>query len=97
MTRTFALTYPSLSDGESNYVITNAGGLDDDALMYGVFGFNEILVSTSSGTPGETAFIHYNAVKDSVTNATIRSGVLALIKENDLTSQFTATTGVKVV
>lgn len=97
MTRTFALTYPSLSDGEPNYVITNAGGLDDDALMYGVFGFNEILFSTSSGKPGETAFIHYNAVKDSVTNVTTRSGVLALMKENDLTSQFTATTGVKVV
>jgi formylmethanofuran dehydrogenase subunit E-like metal-binding protein len=91
MTRSFALTYPSLSNTESNYVITTAGGLDDDTLIYGAFGFNEILFSTSSGTPGETAFIHYN------TNNNVRSGVLALMKENDLTSTFTAATGIKVV
>lgn len=78
MTRTFALTYPT----GSNYVITNAGGLDDDILMYGTFGFNEILFSTSSGIPGETAFINYNRVNNE------RSGVLSLMKQNDLTSQF---------
>lgn len=78
MTRTFALTYPS----GSNYVITNAGGSDDDALMYGPFGFNEILFSTSSGTPGETAFINYKTINNA------RSGVLTLMKQNDLTSQF---------
>ena len=89
MTRSFALTYPN----GSNYVITNAGGLDDDALMYGVFGFNEILFSTSSGTPGETAFINYNT--DS--NNGDRYGVLALMKINDLTSQFKAATGITVV
>jgi hypothetical protein len=89
MTRSFALTYTN----GSNYVITNAGGLDDDALMYGVFGFNEILFSTSSGTPGETAFINYNT--DS--NNGDRYGVLALMKINDLTSQFKAATGITVV
>lgn len=87
MTRTFALTYPS----GSNYVIANAGGSDDDALIYGPFGFNEILFSTSSGTPGETAFINYNTANN------VRSGVLALMKQNDLTSQFTALTGIPVV
>jgi hypothetical protein len=88
MTRSFALTYPT----GSNYVITNAGGLDDDALMYGTFGFNEILFSTSSGTPGETAFINYNTDDDSN-----RYGVLALMMVNDLTSQFEAATGTSVV
>ncbi|BDZ67505.1 hypothetical protein [Methanobacterium ferruginis] len=88
MTRSFALTYPT----GSNYVITNAGGLDDDALMYGTFGFNEILFSTSSGIPGETAFINYNTDDDSN-----RYGVLALMMVNDLTSQFEAATGTSVV
>lgn len=91
MTRSFALTYNNAS--YSNYVITTAGGLDDDTLIYGAFGFNEILFSTSSGTPGETAFINYYT--NTTTNT--RSGVLALMKENDLTSAFTAATGIKVV
>jgi len=87
MTRSFALTYPN----GSNYVITTAGGSDDDALMYGTFGFNEILFSTSSGTPGETAFINYNTANGN------RYGVLALMMVNDLTSQFEAATGTSVV
>lgn len=78
MTRAFALTYPT----GSNYVITHAGGMDDDALIYGPFGFNDILFSTSSGTDDETVFINYNTISNQ------RSGILALMSRNDLTNAY---------
>ena len=81
MTRSFALTYPTASTG-GNYVITHAGGRDDDALIYGPFGFSDILSSTSSGSNDETVFINYNTVSDQ------RSGILALMSRNDLTSAY---------
>ncbi|MCE5213147.1 MAG: chitobiase/beta-hexosaminidase C-terminal domain-containing protein [Methanobacterium sp.] len=83
-TKSFALQYTT----GSNYIITTAGGLDDDAPFYGAFGFNDIFFSTT-GPDGETVFINYNTD----TNG-IRSGVLSLMTGNDLTSQFgTVTAG----
>ncbi len=88
-TKSFALKY-TLPDGKmsgSNYVITTAGGLDDDAAIYGAFQFNDIVFSIP-GTPGRTVFINYNGAPDA------RSGTLAMVKVNDLTSQFgTVTAG----
>lgn len=88
-TKSFALKY-TLPNGQmsgSNYVITTAGGLDDDAAIYGAFQFNDIVFSIP-GTPGRTVFINYNGEPDA------RSGTLAMVKVNDLTSQFgTVTAG----
>lgn len=81
MTRSFALTYPTASTG-GNYVISHAGGMDDDALIYGPFGFSDILFSTSSGSDDETVFINYNTITNQ------RSGILALMSRNDLTSAY---------
>lgn len=85
-TKGFALKYTNPNGGMigSNYIITTAGGLDDDAPIYGSFGFSDIVFSTR-GPVGETAFINYNSNYD---------GVLALMKGNDLTHQFgTVTSG----
>ena len=80
-TKSFALKYTNPIGGMigSNYIITTAGGLDDDSPIYGAFGFNDMVFSTSGSPAGETAFINYN---------TANSGVLALMKGNDLTSSF---------
>lgn len=90
--KSFALKFTTPGIGNlNNYVITNAGGMDDDIGYYGTFGYS--FSSTSSGTPGETVFINYNT--DSKTNA--RTGTLVLMKGNNLTNQFTSETGTSVV
>ncbi len=90
-TKTFALKYTNTTTGAfkgSNYIITTAGGGDDDSPIYGSFGFNDEVFSTSNGPLGQTAFINYNT--NTTTGA--RTGVLALMAGNDLTNQFGAWT-----
>lgn len=82
-TKSFALKYPT----GNNYIITTAGGLDDDTAFYGAFGMNDIVFSTR-GPAGYTVFINFNGASPN------RSGTLAMVKVNDLTSQFgTVTAG----
>jgi formylmethanofuran dehydrogenase subunit E-like metal-binding protein len=80
-TKSFALKYPT----GNNYIITTAGGLDDDTAFYGAFQMNDIVFSTH-GPAGYTVFINFNGASPN------RSGKLAMVKVNDLISQFGAVT-----
>lgn len=96
MTKSFVQNYKT----GSYYVITHAGGMDDDAAIYGPFGFNEIVYSTSSGSDDETAFINYIPKTDSKGNMIgYISGTLVLMKKNDaaVLSAYKASTGKTVV
>lgn len=96
MTKSFVQNYKT----GNYYVITHAGGMDDDAAIYGPFGFNEIVYSTSSGSNDETAFINYSYLTDSNKNVIgYDSGTLVLMKKNDaaVLSAYKASTGKTVV
>jgi len=84
----FAKNYPKGTD-QTNYIFSNAGDLDDDAALYGIYDFTYELYAMTGGDPTKIGIMQY----DSSSN----TGVFILVQENDLTSQFTAETGISVV
>mgnify|MGYP000843892493 CR=1 FL=1 len=89
LTKQFAQNYPKGSD-ETNYIFGSADSFDaDNTLLQSEYDFTYELYSMTGGDPTKMAIMQYNS--------TSKTGVLVLMQENNLKSQFTAETGISVV
>lgn len=77
--------YPS----GTSYLFVTPGGLDDDTIFFDVFPGSFKVYAMNGGDPTKIGLMQYDSNS--------KTGFLLLMKENDLTSQFKAETGISFV